>query len=79
MKKNSFKELESVIIKDRSEQSKSTKQNVQSNIDFFKLVGDIVELYGPNFPKVLQSFVSVKNESTDKIVVNSSSDNTSDL
>ncbi len=57
MKKNSFKELESYLINQRTESSKiSTQQNVRSNLNLFELVGNIIELYVPVVPEILTSF-----------------------
>ncbi len=79
MSKNSFKELESLIINDRGTHSEVTKQNVQSNIIFIKFLGDIFELYGPNVVKVLQSISHVNNNSVKQNDTNSSTNNTFDL
>ena len=58
MEKNSFKAFESLIISDRKDNGASTKDNVQANIGLFRLIGDIVELYGTNMPKVLGGFAT---------------------
>ncbi|MCZ2102475.1 MAG: hypothetical protein LC107_13170 [Chitinophagales bacterium] len=61
MKKNSFKELESMIIRDRKDDGTSIKEQIQTQVGLFRLIGDIIELYGPNMPKVLQGFISKSN------------------
>ncbi len=58
MKNNSFKAFENQIISDRKDNGASTKENVQATIGLFRLIGDIVELYGPNIPKVLSGITT---------------------
>lgn len=58
MEKNSFKEFESMIIRDRKDDGSSIKEHIQTQVGLFRLIGDIIELYGPNMPKILQGFIS---------------------
>jgi hypothetical protein len=58
MDKNSFKELESLYIKDRGTGSKETLQKIESNIHLFGFISNIIDLYLPKAGNVIQSLGS---------------------
>jgi hypothetical protein len=58
MDKNSFKELESLYIKDRGTGSQETLQKIESNIHLFGFVSNIIDLYLPKAGSVIQSLGS---------------------
>ena len=79
MDKNSFKELENLIIDNRGESGNITKKNIQSNIQFFELIGNLVELYVPNVPKILQCFDKSQYSESTQNPIDPSSNNTTKL
>lgn len=58
MGQNNFKELEKILVESRSKNSDKTKQNINSNINFFGFVSNIIDLYLPKLGNVLTSFDS---------------------
>ncbi len=58
MGQNNFKELEKILVESRSKNSDKTKQNINSNINFFGFVSNIFDLYLPKLGNVLTSFDS---------------------
>ncbi|MBK8055905.1 MAG: hypothetical protein IPK35_22205 [Saprospiraceae bacterium] len=64
MKKNSFKELETLYIQGRSTGAQETRQKIESNIHLFGFIANILDLYLPKAGNVIQSlgsFNTVKN------------------
>ncbi len=58
MGQNNFKELEKIQIESRENKNDKTKQNINSNINFFGFVSNIIDLYLPKLGNVLTSFDS---------------------
>lgn len=58
MEKNSFKEMEAQYINERGDGSKETFQKIESNINLFAFVSNILELYLPKAGNVIQALSS---------------------
>lgn len=58
MYNNSFKELESLYIKDRGTGSQETREKIESNIHLLGFIGNILDLYLPKAGNVIQSLGS---------------------
>lgn len=56
MRKNSFKELEEIEMKEVSMRSDSIRNGIASDIGMMKYVTSVIELY---FPKIIDLFVSL--------------------
>ncbi len=56
MGQNNFKELEKILTENMENNSANTKQNINSNINFFGFVSNIVDLYIPKMGQVFTSF-----------------------
>ncbi len=63
MAKNNFKELEKLLIENRGNNSNKIKNNINSNINLFSFVSNLVELYIPKMGKVFTSFDNSKDNS----------------
>ena len=64
MKKNSFKELETLYIQGRSTGAQETRQKIESKIHLFGFIDNILDLYLHKAGNVIQSlgsFNTVKN------------------
>ena len=56
MRKNSFKELEEIELKEVSMRSDNIRNGIASDIGMMRYVSSVLELY---FPKILDLFVSL--------------------
>lgn len=56
MRKNSFKELEELELKDISMRSENIRNGIASDIGIMRYVSSILDLY---FPKIMDLFVSM--------------------
>ena len=68
MRKNSFKELEEIELKEVSMRHENIRNGIASDIGMMKYVSSVIELY---FPKIVDLFVSMaggnpKSESDSK-------------
>jgi hypothetical protein len=63
LKKNSFKELEELEIKEVSMRSESIKNGIASDIGMMRYVTSVIELY---FPKIMDLVVSMAGGSPSK-------------
>ena len=74
MKKNSFKELESLYIQGRSTGAQETRQKI-SNIHLFGFISNILDVYLPKAGNVIQSLGSFKTEKNMSDLTNNSDKN----
>ena len=56
MRKNSFKELEEIELKEVSMRSENIRNGISSDIGMMRYVTSVIDLY---FPKILDLFVSL--------------------
>ena len=61
MRKNSFKELEEIELKEISMRTENIRNGINSDIGMMKYVTSVIELY---FPKIVDLFISLAGGST---------------
>jgi len=62
MGQNNFKELEKILIEGRQDTNDTVKKNINSNINLFSFVSNLIDLYIPKMGKVFTSFDNSKEK-----------------